>query len=200
MRPPAAPPISTEANASTRASTEGSCDSGSDRRGPVGGRGGDHGQMLGARRAAARVGGRRPVGGATRVGWIHPCPRKVKHRRVAPIREVSGDQARRPDADRRASTRIAAAAEAAGHPAGRGTPRRVATAWSRPLIARWRTAPVELLEVETGRRPVLDPDLEVLTDLYGIPTTSLIPERSAPGDRPGRGRLGVGHAQVVPRR
>lgn len=39
-------------------------------------------------------------------------------------------------------------------------------------------SPVELLEVETGRRPVLDPDLEVLTGLYGIETTSLIPERS----------------------
>lgn len=38
--------------------------------------------------------------------------------------------------------------------------------------------PVELLEVETGLRPVLDPDIERLTELYGIPTSDLIPERS----------------------
>lgn len=38
--------------------------------------------------------------------------------------------------------------------------------------------PMELLEVETGRRPVMDTDLEVLTGLYGIHTTSLIPLRS----------------------
>lgn len=40
----------------------------------------------------------------------------------------------------------------------------------------WST--LDLLEVETGRRPVLDPDIAALTELYGIPTTDLIPERS----------------------
>ena len=58
-------------------------------------------------------------------------------------------------------------------------------------------SPVELLEVETGRRPVLDPDLVVLTDLYGIPTTSLIPERSRLVIDLDEGVLGVGSQQVV---
>ena len=58
-------------------------------------------------------------------------------------------------------------------------------------------SPLELLEVETGRRPVLDPDLEVLTDLYGIPTTSLIPERSRLVIDLDEGVLGVGSQQVV---
>lgn len=51
---------------------------------------------------------------------------------------------------------------------------------------------LELLEVETGRRPVLDPDLEVLTELYGIDTTSLIPERSELVIDLDEGVLGVG--------
>lgn len=38
--------------------------------------------------------------------------------------------------------------------------------------------PVTLLEVETGLRPVMDPDIKSLTELYGIETTTLIPERS----------------------
>jgi hypothetical protein len=58
-------------------------------------------------------------------------------------------------------------------------------------------SPVELLEVETGRRPVLDPDLEVLTDLYGIETTSLIPERSRLVIDLDEGVLGVGGHQVA---
>ena len=47
---------------------------------------------------------------------------------------------------------------------------------ARELGRNWST--LDLLEVETGRRPVLDPDIAALTDLYGIPTTDLIPERS----------------------
>lgn len=47
---------------------------------------------------------------------------------------------------------------------------------ARRLGRSWTT--LDLLEVETGRRPVLDPDIKVLTELYGIPTTDLIPERS----------------------
>ncbi len=39
-------------------------------------------------------------------------------------------------------------------------------------------SPLTLLEVETGRRPVMDPEVKALTELYGIPTTTLIPERS----------------------
>ncbi|MDQ2678832.1 MAG: helix-turn-helix domain-containing protein [Actinomycetota bacterium] len=39
-------------------------------------------------------------------------------------------------------------------------------------------SPLTLLEVETGRRPVMDPEVKSLTELYGIPTTTLIPERS----------------------
>lgn len=39
-------------------------------------------------------------------------------------------------------------------------------------------SPLELLEVETGRRPVLDPDIVRLTSLYDIPTSDLIPPRS----------------------
>jgi hypothetical protein len=58
-------------------------------------------------------------------------------------------------------------------------------------------SPVELLQVETGLRPVLDPDLEVLTDLYGIQTTSLIPERSRLVIDLDEGVLGVGSQQVV---
>ena len=45
-------------------------------------------------------------------------------------------------------------------------------------------------EVETGRRPGLDPDLVVLTDLYGTPTTPLIPERSLLVTRGCRERVG----------
>lgn len=56
---------------------------------------------------------------------------------------------------------------------------------------------LELLEVETGRRPVLDPDLEVLTDLYGIETTSLIPERSELVIDLDEGVLGVGARRVA---
>jgi len=37
---------------------------------------------------------------------------------------------------------------------------------------------LELLEIETGHRPVLDTDLATLTNLYEIPTTNLIPPRS----------------------
>ena len=44
------------------------------------------------------------------------------------------------------------------------------------LGATW--SPLTLLEVETGRRPVMDPDVKALTELYGIETTTLIPERS----------------------
>lgn len=40
----------------------------------------------------------------------------------------------------------------------------------------WST--VDLLEVETGRRPLLDPQIEQLAALYGIDTATLIPERS----------------------
>lgn len=40
----------------------------------------------------------------------------------------------------------------------------------------WGT--VDLLEVETGRRPVLDPQIEQLAALYDIDTASLVPERS----------------------
>jgi transcriptional regulator with XRE-family HTH domain len=58
-------------------------------------------------------------------------------------------------------------------------------------------SPVELLEVETGRRPVLDPDLEQLTDLYGIATTSLIPERSRLVIDLDEKVLGVGDRKVV---
>lgn len=58
-------------------------------------------------------------------------------------------------------------------------------------------SPVELLEVETGRRPVLDPDLEQLTELYGIATTSLIPERSRLVIDLDERVLGVGGQQVV---
>jgi transcriptional regulator with XRE-family HTH domain len=39
-------------------------------------------------------------------------------------------------------------------------------------------SPLALLEVETGHRPVVDRDLALLTTLYGIPTTNLIPARS----------------------
>lgn len=40
----------------------------------------------------------------------------------------------------------------------------------------WTT--VDLLEVETGRRPLLDPQIEQLAQIYGVDTTGLIPERS----------------------
>lgn len=56
---------------------------------------------------------------------------------------------------------------------------------------------VDLLEVETGRRPVLDPELEALTGLYGIPTTSLIPERSRLEIDLDEGLLAVGARQVA---
>lgn len=49
-----------------------------------------------------------------------------------------------------------------------------------------------LLEVETGHRPVLDRDLAVLTALYGIPTTNLIPARSHLVLDLDEGRLEVG--------
>ncbi len=44
------------------------------------------------------------------------------------------------------------------------------------LGAPWTTA--ELLEVETGRRPLLDPQIERIAELYDIDTTTLIPARS----------------------
>lgn len=56
---------------------------------------------------------------------------------------------------------------------------------------------LDLLEVETGRRPVLDPELEALTGLYGIPTTSLIPERSRLEIDLDEGLLAVGARQVA---
>ena len=55
---------------------------------------------------------------------------------------------------------------------------------------------LELLEVETGRRPVLDPDLVTLTELYGIDTTDLIPDRSQLIIDLDEGVLGVGERQV----
>lgn len=58
-------------------------------------------------------------------------------------------------------------------------------------------SPVELLEVETGRRPLLDPDLETLTELYGIETTSLIPDRSRLVIDLDEGLLGVGDTRVT---
>lgn len=57
--------------------------------------------------------------------------------------------------------------------------------------------PIELLEVETGRKPLLDPDLEVLTGLYGIATTSLIPQRSRLVIDLDEGVLSVGSHQVA---
>ena len=57
--------------------------------------------------------------------------------------------------------------------------------------------PIELLEVETGRKPVLDPDLGVLTALYGIATTKLIPERSRLVIDLDEGILSVGAHQVA---
>ncbi len=49
-----------------------------------------------------------------------------------------------------------------------------------------------LLEVETGRRPALDPDIEDLTKLYGIQTTSLVPDRSHLVIDLNEGTMGVG--------
>jgi hypothetical protein len=60
-----------------------------------------------------------------------------------------------------------------------------------------RFSSVELLEVETGRRPVLDPDLVTLTELYGIATTDLIPDRSQLVIDLDEGMLGVGERQVL---
>ncbi len=57
--------------------------------------------------------------------------------------------------------------------------------------------PIELLEVETGRKPVLDPDLAVLTGLYGIATTQLIPSRSRLVIDLDEGVLSVGTHQVA---
>ena len=54
----------------------------------------------------------------------------------------------------------------------------------------------DLLEVETGRRPVFDPELEVLTGLYHIPTTSLVPDRSFLIIDLNEGTLGVGAHQT----
>lgn len=59
-----------------------------------------------------------------------------------------------------------------------------------------RFSSVQLLEVETGRRPVLDPDLVTLTELYGIATTDLIPDRSQLVIDLDEGLLGVGERQV----
>lgn len=93
-----------------------------------------------------------------------------------------GQTVQKPDADPENSRRITTA-----HPSGwaRCWPKGAPLSGGYSLVEAadslgdtW--SPLELLEVETGRRPVLDPDLEVLTDLYGIPTTSLIPERSRP--------------------
>jgi len=57
--------------------------------------------------------------------------------------------------------------------------------------------PVDLLEVETGRRPVMDADLAVLSGLYGIETTSLIPERSRLVIDLEEGVLGVGSRKIA---
>jgi len=37
---------------------------------------------------------------------------------------------------------------------------------------------VELLEIETGRRPITDNDLKSLAELYGLKTSSMVPSRS----------------------
>jgi hypothetical protein len=55
----------------------------------------------------------------------------------------------------------------------------------------------DLLEVETGCRQVLDPELRALTGLYGIPTTSLIPERSILVIDLDEGVLAAGAQRVV---
>ena len=47
---------------------------------------------------------------------------------------------------------------------------------ARSLGGDWGT--VELLEAETGRRPLTDVEVKELTDFYEIPTSTLIPERS----------------------
>ena len=47
---------------------------------------------------------------------------------------------------------------------------------SRALGGGW--TPLALLEVETGRRPLQDPEVKELTSLYDIPTSTLIPARS----------------------
>ena len=47
---------------------------------------------------------------------------------------------------------------------------------SRALGGAWSS--MALLEVETGRRPLLDPEVKELTSLYDIPTSTLIPARS----------------------
>ncbi len=57
--------------------------------------------------------------------------------------------------------------------------------------------PIELLEVETGRKPLLDQDLAMLTDLYGIATAKLIPERSRLVIDLDEGVLAVGAHQVA---
>lgn len=57
--------------------------------------------------------------------------------------------------------------------------------------------PIELLEVETGRKPLLDPDLAVLTQLYGITTSKLIPDRSRLVIDLDEGVLSVGAHQVA---
>jgi transcriptional regulator with XRE-family HTH domain len=41
-----------------------------------------------------------------------------------------------------------------------------------------RLEPLELLEVETGRRPVMDQDLQALADLYDVETSTMVPSRS----------------------
>lgn len=53
-----------------------------------------------------------------------------------------------------------------------------------------------LLEVETGRRPVMDPEVAALTDLYGIETTTLIPERSHLVVDLTEGRLAAGDREI----
>jgi transcriptional regulator with XRE-family HTH domain len=47
---------------------------------------------------------------------------------------------------------------------------------SRALGGSW--SPMALLEAETGRRPLQDPEVKELTSLYDIPTSTLIPARS----------------------
>lgn len=41
-----------------------------------------------------------------------------------------------------------------------------------------RLTEIEVLEIETGRRPISDQDLQVLTELYDVETSTMVPERS----------------------
>ncbi len=57
-------------------------------------------------------------------------------------------------------------------------------------------SPLTLLEIETGVRPVMDPEVRSLTELYGIETTTLIPERSHLVIDLSEGTLAVGDRSV----